>query len=378
MIRWDKGSPEFISPDGDFSFRPKGRLLMDASTTSGSRFDQRNITGTEVRALRLGVEGTMGRRLGYTLEVDFADNNPLVRGAYLVWKDRWQGTDVEITLGNRLSERTIEGSSSSDATPFMERNATASAITPLKGFYGLGVLAKAYGPDWHIAAQVAGEDVNNPGDGRDSLTYMLRGHWNPVKTKTAAIHLGAWSFYEDFAPSVTSVSRNSYWAGHFNDNLQVALGALPGPRDGVGYGVELGGVRGPGWAFLEAGRRRINTASDHVDVEAIAISAGWVLTGEAPAYTARGGTFSKARLLEPVSKGGAGSWEIAARYQLLDNTDAPVGGKGEEVTLGVNWRLEEWVRVMLNLSHWEVEQRTGPFLGSDSGNSLAGRMQISF
>ena len=46
-----------------------------------------------------------------------------------------------------------------------------------------------------------------------------------VKTADATLHVAAWSYYEDFPADLNSVSRNSSWGGHFNDRLQVPLGA---------------------------------------------------------------------------------------------------------------------------------------------------------
>ena len=103
-----------------------------------------------------------------------------------------------------------------------------------------------------------------------------------------------------------------------------------------------------------------------------------MITGEKPAYSSRGGTFVKIGPRSPVSKGGPGAWEVAVRYQTLDNTDAPLGGKGQEAEVGVNWRLEDWLRLMVNLSHWEVTHRAGKYAGVDDGDSLAGRLQIAF
>ncbi len=223
-LHWDRGGPEVSSLDGQITFRPKGRVILDAGTTTGSTYPERNVSGDELRTLRLGFDGRVGSHISYSFESDFVDHKAAVKGAYVVWRDHWRGRDVEVTFGNRLSERSQEGSSSSDGTPFMERNAVASAITPLKGFYGLGVIGKVYGDDWHVTAQVAGDDIGNPGVARDTLTYMARGHWNPVKTPAATVHLGAWSYYENFPADLASLSRNTSWAGHFNDRLQVPLG----------------------------------------------------------------------------------------------------------------------------------------------------------
>lgn len=373
-INWDKGTPEFVSADGQFSFRLKGRVMLDAATTSGSSHPLRNRSGDELRTLRLGFDGMVGDHLYYTFETDFAGDKPAVKGAYVAWRT----PHSELTVGNRLSERGVEGSSSSDGTPFMERNAVASAIAPLKGFYGLGVIGKVYGRDWHLAAQVAGDDPGNRGVARDTVTYMVRGHWNPIKTRQAAVHLGAWGFYENYPSDLASLSRTTTWAGHVNDRLQVPLGALRDPVDGTGYGLELGGVAGPRWSFLEVGRREIETRTEHVEVEALSVSAGWMITGETPSYSPRGGTLTKVAPKSPLSKGGLGALEIAVRYQLLDNTDAATGGKGQEASVGLNWRLEEWMRLMVNLSHWEVDHKVGRYAGNDTGESLAGRVLVSF
>jgi phosphate-selective porin OprO/OprP len=135
---------------------------------------------------------------------------------------------------------------------------------------------------------------------------------------------------------------------------------------------------GPRWAFAEVGRREISTLAGRVDVDAWSVTAGWLISGESAPYSARAGTFGRIRPNLPISKGGLGSLELLARHQRLDNSDAPLGGKGQETMIGLNWRLEEWMRLMLNLSHWEVEHRSGVFIGSDSGDTLAGRMQLTF
>ncbi|HEY9234734.1 MULTISPECIES: OprO/OprP family phosphate-selective porin [Phenylobacterium] len=374
-LSWDSG--ELVSQDGGFAIRPKGRLVLDGYSTTGSAHDARNASGREWRTLRAGLAGRSGKHLIYNVEADFQGGETVLRSTYLVWRDEWDGRELEFTLGNRLSERGLEGSSSSEGTAFMERNSVALAAAPVKGFYGWGGIAKIYGAGWHLAGEVAGEDPANREATRDTTTYLLRGHWNPVRSETGLVHLGAWAFYEDLGER-KSLSRNTNWAGHFNDQVQVALGAIADPVHGQGYGLELGGVRGRGWSFVEAGRREIDARSLHADVDAWSLSAGWSLTGEPSAYSSRSGTFVKTAPARPVSKGGFGGWDVAIRYQVLDNTDAPLGGLGREAEVGVNWRLEQWMRLMVDLSHWEVERPDGPYAGADRGDSLAGRLQLTF
>lgn len=56
-VSWSKGAPEFTRADGEVAFRPRGRLFVDGSSTDGSSSSDRNISGTEIRSVRLGAEG---------------------------------------------------------------------------------------------------------------------------------------------------------------------------------------------------------------------------------------------------------------------------------------------------------------------------------
>ncbi|PZQ58346.1 MAG: porin [Phenylobacterium zucineum] len=377
-VRWS-GTPDFVSADGRFRFKPRGRLYADASWTGGSEHAARNVSGTEMRALWMGFEGQIDK-FNYILTADFANNEAAIRSAYIAWRDRTPAGDLEITLGNRLSERSLEGSSSSEGSPFMERNAVALAISPLKGLYGLGVTAKLFGDGWHVAAQVAGDDINNnPGTARDTVTTMVRAHWNPVRGDAGTLHVAAWGFHEAFSSGVTRLTRSTYWSGdHFNDSLLVPMGAIDDPSQAVGWGLELGGLSGPFWAFAEYGERRIDGRPVSATVSSWNVSAGWVLTDDRPSYATRSGTWVRTRPREPFSEGGIGAVELVGRVQRLDNTDVPLGGVGEEVSLGLNWKPEEWLRLMLNASLWRTENTTGAYAGKDTGQAVNTRLQVSF
>jgi len=376
IVRWSP-APEFVSADGRFRFKPRARVYLDTSWTGGSDHPARNISGTELRALWLGFEG-QADAFSYALTADLANDEVTVRNAYVAWRDRTPAGEVEVTVGNRLTERTVEGSGSSEGAPFMERNVVAVALSPLKGLYGLGLTGKVFGDGWHVAAQIAGDDINNPGTTRDTVTSTVRAHWNPVRTDAATVHLGAWAFHEAFSSGVTRLTRNTSLAGHFNDNLTVALGTIDSPSEAVAWGLEAGGISGPAWAFAEYGERRVQGRPISAAVNAWSASAGWYLTGERPGYAARTGAWGRVRPNRPLSEGGPGAMEVAVRVQRLDNTDAPSGGLGKEVALGLNWKPEEWMRLMLDASLWRVEGPAGAYAGKDRGQAVNGRLQLSF
>lgn len=377
-VDWSKGTPEFASADGAFSFRPRGRALIDLGTTTGSKVASRNITATQARSLRLGFEGTAGQHLSYALEGDFADNDVTIKSAYLAWTTRIMGRQAEFALGNRLNDRGLDGSSGTISVPFLERNFVAQGILPVRGFFGLGAAARVYGERWHVGVQVSGDDINNPGTASDSVTIAGRAHWNPVKTDEWLLHVGVWGFHEDLASDVTRPTRAIAAGGFLNDNLRVSPGTFANPRSGDGYGFELGAFHRSLWAYGEYGARTLRNATGSTDQTAWALQGGWFLTGETPPYLTRGGVWSRPRVLNPFTTGGSGAIELAARYEVIDYSSNPTAGRGTAATLGVNWYLNNFVRLQMNLVDWTVFNPSTATISNDRGQTVVGRAQIAF
>ncbi len=380
-VSWSKGAPQFTSSDGQTTFRPRGRVFVDTSITRGSDFDARNITGTEIRSVRLGFEGSYGN-LGYAVEGDFADNGVAWKSAYVTLGHTLFGREAELTVGNRLNDRGIDGSSGTGNTPFQDRNVVGTLIVPQRGLFGVGLTQRVYGDSWHGSLSVAGNDLNNVGDSNDSMTVAGRAHWNPVKGEGGLLHLGAWGFYEDIAPNSTGVFRSSAISGHLNDLVKIAPGTLNGATHGHGYGVELLGVRGPFWGYGEWGTREVSGLGGAgryaVTHDAWALSAGWFLSGASPSFATKTGTWSRVKIARPVTAGGPGAWELKARYENADYAELPTGGTGDALTVGVNWYLNDFSRVMLDAIRWETDNRSGAYQGEDRGTTLNARFQLAF
>jgi len=378
-INWaGGGAPEFTSPDGTATFKPRGSIGIDMSTTRGSMFSARNITGTEARQLRLGVEGDLSSKISYQLEADFADSAVSLKSSYINYATQALGHDVEFSIGARINDRTLEGSSASEALSFVERNAVVG-LGPVRGIFGLGLSGKVFGDGWHVGLQVTGDDINNIGDARDVLTVSGRAHWNPVLTPTTVVHLAGWGYHETLGATPTNLTRNNYVASHFNDLVQLTSGPIAMADGSDAAGIEAGLISGRFWAFAEAGERRIDSLSQpDVALKAQSLSTGWFLTGERSGYAARGATMRKPRILHPLSKGGIGAWEIVGRLERADFTDAPLGGVSDMTTLGLNWYLESSTRLLVDWTHWRIDNRTGAFAGDDTGDSLYARVQLAF
>ena len=75
------------------------------------------------------------------------------------------------------------------------------------------------------------------------------------------------------------------------------------------------------------------------------IQAGYFITGETRTY--KGGKFNRTKPAKPLSAGGMGAFEVAARFDTLDARSAG-DEKVDAFTLGVNWYLESHLRVSAN------------------------------
>lgn len=389
-IDWSDGAPEFISPDGERSFKLGGRLQFDASTTHGSSFDDtgadRNISGTEARRLRIDASGRLARWLGYKLEYDLANNSASVRDAFLSTGFPLGSNDVALYLGSKYDDRTLDGATSSNKTWFMERSLVNDAVAPDRGSYGLGIKGKLYdgGRNWHGSLAITSGEIGRDNDTSDNVTYMSRVHWNPWGSGENMVHLGAWGFYEDFDQTDGTVFKNTRIADHFNDNATVRSRAISDPDNSDAYGLELATSLGSFAAAAEYGERTIDQQENEGDesfrYDAYSLQAGYFLTGEHHGYSNKSGVWKFPNVKHPVSAGGIGAFEVAARYEALDYYDAPdyPGGNGRSRTFGLNWYPNGWSRLMLNYTLWDTNNRSGDFQGPDDGNTLSARAQVIF
>ena len=141
-------------------------------------------------------------------------------------------------------------------------------------------------------------------------------------------------------------------------------------------GAEVAWVHGPFslqgeyvHAFMQGDRHWVGDP----DFCAASVQASYFLTGEHRPYKTSNGTFDKVKPLEPFSKdGGSGAWEVAARYSYLNLSDDGVrGGRLKDTTLGLNWYLNNNLRIMWNYVH------ANPSDGGDA-NIFQMRLQLAF
>jgi phosphate-selective porin OprO/OprP len=125
-------------------------------------------------------------------------------------------------------------------------------------------------------------------------------------------------------------------------------GAALGEADSSAFlGVEAALVRGSVHAQAEWMRLELDGPAGNPDFTSGYASLGWFATGETRSYSGSSGKFGRTRPERTVTEGGTGAIELAVRY---DRSDLESGGAGvlTNWTAGVNWYLEDHVRIMAN------------------------------
>ena len=103
------GAPEIEAPGG-WSFKPFGRLNIDAGTVNlPDALGRSEGFGNEMRRARIGMEGDIPGGFGYKFEVDFADGSAELTDALLTYAD----DGVTLTVGHHNTFQGLEELTSS-------------------------------------------------------------------------------------------------------------------------------------------------------------------------------------------------------------------------------------------------------------------------
>jgi phosphate-selective porin OprO/OprP len=115
------------------------------------------------------------------------------------------------------------------------------------------------------------------------------------------------------------------------------------------------------------------------------VQASYFLTGESRQWDRKLGYFGRAQVYEPFfrvrTKDGCvctsrGAWELVSRWNYLDLSDAGLrGGYLDSTTIGLNWYLSPYVRMMFNYSHNDLHD---PVDGRSDAQTFNTRLDVHF
>ena len=181
-------------------------------------------------------------------------------------------------------------------------------------------------------------------------------------------------------------------------------------KDSYNYGFEAAAAYGPfsvqaeyvgahynrdgNTALLLAMMGNGNSINSSLDYSSYYVFGSVFLTGELRAASYRGydkdwntpGTFHDVAIKNPLSKGGFGAWEFAARFSELNLQNGGVtgfpatstlGGREENLTLALNWYPDRGIRFQANWTR--AMQLVGPannYLTGQHPNAFIARAQV--
>jgi phosphate-selective porin OprO and OprP len=404
-----KGAPQFADADAGWTFKVRGRLMVDAGYISkpDNYIANRNLGfNTRVRRFRIGVEGTVPGGLGYKAEVDYA--NAAVGFGDVILTYTPTNAPITIQIGNQESLDGLEQMTSSRWSSFIERAQINDAFGNTRR---LGLTVGTQSKDGLLRLTAGAFAAHSIDASLDNEGYILatRGTYTPYALN-GFLHLGFNVQYRKFqsndngvasvsvgAPSTNQLAR--YRARPFLQTTDVRFvdtGNFAAKSDlilgleayGVFKSLHLGGeaqlvkVRGYNAGDRATGLNAFAggsavTPTDDPTFFGGHFEIGYFLTGETRGY--KNGLFDRTKVLKPFDKGGSGAFQLIGRVDYLDldsnklksgltnnfatgvtslATDAvrlARGGKQTGYLAGLTWIPTDYVRFLLNYIHTEVQ-----------------------
>lgn len=314
-------APTFADPGGDFTFRPRGWMDIDAAIFNERRGDYDYNDGTALRRLRLGFE-----------EADFAGDAANITDAYLQYV---RIPDLVLTVGQHKAPFGLEANNTDHYNVFLERGMFQNAFNSVGADRRIGISA-AWSParNINVAGGFFGDNesisrstispVTNTPD--ESWGFNGRATLEPVFEARRIVHLGVSGFYRTSLKSgdTPDAIRIGDRPDVRVDNGNIAdSGLITNVRFVTYAGAEAVIIRGPLTLAGEAGRLWANRDAGFKDAHFTGFYAyaSYFLTGETRPM--KNGNYDRVRPQRDFGKGGLGALEIAARFDRLNLEDTP-------------------------------------------------------
>ena len=375
----------FNAADDSFWFSIGGRLNFDETFFAGGQQDKQSDypTGGNIRRGLLKFAGGVGEYLTYNLTMNFDGSNARFEDAWINACSEYTGAinQADLRFGQFTPPVSIDAWGSQGTVNdnvFLEPALATTAFSIPTKVYGVWadasaldmfvLSAAAYHPKNDLTDTVTSSNFNNTGRS-DRLGGNVRLTFVPIHTEDTVFHVGAVGRYQA-VNNATSGGVATYQPALFstrpealarNTSALVNTGGTSGTASSTGirarsYNIataEALAIMGP--AFIEgeyyhANVQRVPTITDartagNPRFHGWHVEGGYMLTGESRGYDFMSGT-----LRNPKPANSCGAWEIAARYSYinLNSNNSIYGGSEHNTTIGVNWFVNENVRVAAN------------------------------
>ena len=329
---------------GEFSWQPMGRIHLDAGVIDDDKRDHPN--SAEFRRARLGMKGQVSENFGYKAEIDFANEGVAIKDMYM----NYTGIDkTELRVGHFKPGYSLEDMTSSNDITFIERSAASEPFS-LSEQLGAGIIH--HGDRHHIAVGGFNDDAGRESSDDEQWSVSARLAGTPYQEGERLVHLGASVSYREPDQANDRFDYDSRAENRLQTADSVSAVINDGEHSTVA-GLEAAAVAGPLSVQGEYVMADVeNRAGNDPLFNGASAQIAYTLTGESRPYSIQKGAFGGIRPARPfdLSKGDWGAFEVAARYSHLDLNDGGInGGEMNNITLGANWYLNDYVRLMMNV-----------------------------
>jgi len=382
--------PTTSDTSGGFTFKPRGVIEADAAGFFERKGGYDYNNGTGFRRARIGLEGTAFKKFNWRVEVDFAGNVVALQDAYLqyVINPKWN-----VTAGQFKAPFGLESNNSDNYNTFLERGMFTNAFGNAGAERRIGAQIAYTSDTLNAAVSLQGDNesiqrssvapVDNTPD--ESWGGNARVTWEPIFDTGKILHLGVSGFYRTALKSgdVEDAVRLNDRPNIRVDNGNIAdSGVITGVKSLRYLGGEAAGVFGPVTIAGEYGKLwldRPGLANESFD--GFYVYGTWFITGETRPF--KNGNFDRVRPFTTAGQDGFGAIELALRYDRLDLSNTPVlaraGNKAQSWTLGVNWYLNPYAKILFDWVRFSGDNTPLDPIGSKTkGDAVATRLHLDF
>lgn len=405
-VKLDNGRPSFETSDGNFTAQIRGRVQFDVAAYDqdgegplGTDYRRGSVgdatenqrardlsSGANFRRAQIGVEGTFFKDFGYSLGFQFGgsgtEEGGRVQDVYVEYKgfENWR-----IRAGAFSPPANLDDAAGSADTLFLERASASElsrALAGSEGRAGFGVLGN--GERWTASLVLTGGTIGTTAFD-EQLALVGRGTYLAINDPQLQLHVGANATWI-FQPADSGFDNTPRSPVRLRDRPEIRVDGTrlidTGNIDATSVfapGVEIA-LRYKGlvvqaehfWYQIERRRPAVGPVLADPDFSGYYVQASYVLTGENRRYNAQNGAFTNPRPAKFVGgkddTAGGGAWEVAARYSVVDlnynegaaGTALPAGGirggRQEIWTAGLNWYLNQAVRLSADFQHVDVDR----------------------
>jgi phosphate-selective porin OprO/OprP len=253
-----------------------------------------------------------------------------------------------LTLGITDPPFSLESIDSSAALTFMERGLPVVALSERRSG-GVTILRRS--PKSIVNAALILFNVTQDNIREEGQGIVLHYAHSPIEiVKGRSVHLGGSFSYRVNANEDSTQFRTRPEIATVND-YYVDTGPIANASEVGRVSLEASHVAGRfSWQSELLAARVRRDAMDTVQFWGAYAFASWFLTGDSRNYNFGSGSFVPIDVSAPVLEGGKGAWELAVRASYVDLTDQDViGGREKNLSIGLNWYLNDRIRLMTNL-----------------------------